>query len=415
MTAVDRFDRYVQRVPELMDELAPARVPDYFDNLLQVTAGARQRPAWPSLERWLPVQLTASSAWTRRPAMRPLALVVLTAAIVLALAVAFVIGSKPKLPPLFGPAGNGLIVYCDQSSGANDIYALNSATGAKTLLIGGASDDLAPVVAPTGQRFLFARLTDVETFYTAKLDGSDIRLLIEGSVALPVVWSRDGTQVLAVPEFGGDPIIVDVATGARTPIHVSTPVTNAAWLSDGRLLLVSQGIEGFERFAVVGADGTGEALLATPNAGLAWGLDPAGKRLAWVEWIDKSGDDRVLHVLTLATGADEVVTPNRATGENFSTPAFTPDGQWLTAVRRFEGTSQLALVSADGSGQPLLLGPVVSSSDAEITPLFAPDGQSLVVAYDDGSVWRFSVPGGTGEQLSWPNMAGGASWQRVAN
>jgi dipeptidyl aminopeptidase/acylaminoacyl peptidase len=414
MTAVDRFDRYEQRLPELMNELAPARVPDYFDDLLRVTAGAHQRPAWTSLERWLPMQLTASSAWARRPAARPVVLVLLAAAILVALGVALAIGSKPKLPPLFGPAGNGLVVYSDQTSGSGDIYALDPVSGARTLLVGGAGDDVGPLVSPDGQRILFARLTDVETFYTAKVDGSDVRLLIEGSVALPVVWSSDGTRILAVPEARGDPIIVEVATGARTVLDVSTPVTNAAWLSDGRILLTSD-IGGVVRFAVVGPDGTGETRLATPNAGPAWALDPAGARLAWVEWDNPSDGDRVLHVLTIATGIDEVVTANPAPGESFVTPEFTPDGRFLTAVRRFNGTSQLALVAADGSGQPLLVGPVLSSSDADITPLFAPDGRSLFVAYDDGSVWQFSVPEGLGERVSWPNIGGGVSWQRVAD
>ena len=56
MTAFDRIER---RLPELIDELASAGVPDYFDDMLQQTAQARQRPAWSSLERWLPMGVIA--------------------------------------------------------------------------------------------------------------------------------------------------------------------------------------------------------------------------------------------------------------------------------------------------------------------------------------------------------------------
>lgn len=51
MMPIDRFER---RLPALLTELAEPRTPDYLDDLLVRTAGARQRPAWTSLERWLP-------------------------------------------------------------------------------------------------------------------------------------------------------------------------------------------------------------------------------------------------------------------------------------------------------------------------------------------------------------------------
>jgi len=47
-------DRPTRSLPDLMAELAPPRVPDYFDDMLKATARTRQRPAWTSLERLLP-------------------------------------------------------------------------------------------------------------------------------------------------------------------------------------------------------------------------------------------------------------------------------------------------------------------------------------------------------------------------
>ena len=52
MTSFDRFER---DIPRLMDDLAPSRLPDYFDDMLRATARTAQRPAWRSLERWLPM------------------------------------------------------------------------------------------------------------------------------------------------------------------------------------------------------------------------------------------------------------------------------------------------------------------------------------------------------------------------
>ena len=61
------FDRIEPRLPELMAELAPASVPDYFDDMLRQTGRTRQRPAWASLERWLPMDVIARPAPSERP------------------------------------------------------------------------------------------------------------------------------------------------------------------------------------------------------------------------------------------------------------------------------------------------------------------------------------------------------------
>src|SRR6188508_2102584 len=53
MTTFERFER---SIPELMTELAPARVPDYFDDMLRETASHGQRPAWSFPERCLPME-----------------------------------------------------------------------------------------------------------------------------------------------------------------------------------------------------------------------------------------------------------------------------------------------------------------------------------------------------------------------
>ena len=42
--------------PTGCNEYAAHRVPGHLDAVLQETSTMRQRPAWSSLERWLPVQ-----------------------------------------------------------------------------------------------------------------------------------------------------------------------------------------------------------------------------------------------------------------------------------------------------------------------------------------------------------------------
>ena len=68
------FDRLEPQIPELMNELAPARVPDYFDDMLRQTARTRQRTAWSSLERWLPAGVIARTDTVRQIPWRPIAI-----------------------------------------------------------------------------------------------------------------------------------------------------------------------------------------------------------------------------------------------------------------------------------------------------------------------------------------------------
>jgi hypothetical protein len=108
MTTFERFER---DIPELMTELAPAQVPDYFDSMLQETARHSQRPAWSYLERWLPMGVYARTAQIRPLNVRPILIFALIGALIAA-GLAVYIGSRAtQLPPPFGVAGNGELLY----------------------------------------------------------------------------------------------------------------------------------------------------------------------------------------------------------------------------------------------------------------------------------------------------------------
>ena len=97
------FDRLEPRIPELMDELAPAQVPDYFDDMLRQTARTRQRPAWSSLERWLPMGVIARTDSIRQVPWRPIAIAALLV-VAATTALVLIAGSQRRLPPApFGP------------------------------------------------------------------------------------------------------------------------------------------------------------------------------------------------------------------------------------------------------------------------------------------------------------------------
>ena len=150
MMPSDRFDR---RLPAILDEIAQPRTPDYFDDLLGLTARTRQRPAWTLLERWLPmVDIARQPAFARQVPWRPIAVLTLIL-LLLAASLAFVIGSRvsasrhrsdsPKRP-------RGVCQRWRHLCG-------RPITGTAKAIVTGPETDLRPVFSLDGTRFAFER------------------------------------------------------------------------------------------------------------------------------------------------------------------------------------------------------------------------------------------------------------------
>src|SRR5258708_12475050 len=84
-------------VSEWLDEQAGRGAPDYLDEILVRTTRTRQRPAWSSLERWLPVQMTFSGRLAPIPRLAWFA--ALLAILVLPAPALFLARFAPPRPP----------------------------------------------------------------------------------------------------------------------------------------------------------------------------------------------------------------------------------------------------------------------------------------------------------------------------
>ena len=86
MTRMDRTDDFALTVSAWLHEDARHHAPDDLDAVLRRTRTERQRPAWSSLERWLPMDITASRTAFNRPAyVRGLALLIVLALLIAAI------------------------------------------------------------------------------------------------------------------------------------------------------------------------------------------------------------------------------------------------------------------------------------------------------------------------------------------
>jgi Tol biopolymer transport system component len=421
MTAFDRFQR---RIPGLLDELAPAADPDYLEDLLQRTAGARQRPAWSAPERWLPMGVIARTSILPRVPWRWLAIA--AAVLLLAAAALLYAGSRRQqaLPPPFGPARNGSILF---GTDDGDIVSVDPVTNASTSVVAGPDKDTAPILSRDGTKFLFLRAAaGSDALFVANVDGSGVRELARGSFRSslldrsPVEWSPSGGQIAAVADVpsGMMRTITILATDGSTSrtLDLGLSVTDVTWRPNGRELVFKGVKDGTSGLYLVNVDGTGLRPIAPAN-NLDYGwrepvLSPDGNQVAFAR--SGSGSDDGIHIMSVDTGVDRLLAFEGSVDSEEYLPQFSPDGTTLAFQRYVGGVSQLVIAPAAGGGQPVAIGPVLPGGAADPVMGFSPDGSVLLVTYPtDGTTWLLGVAGGSDRQVSWPGTKF-QSWQRLA-
>ena len=420
MTAFDRFE---QQLPELMSELATARVPDYFDDMLHQTARTRQRPRWSSFERWLPMGVIARTAPVRQIQWRPI--VIAAVLIVLAAAsLALYAGSRPHpIPAPFGPAANGDILI---STKDGEIAALDLVTGSTRPVITGKTVDESPAYAADGRTFQFGRTSDDAGIWVADADGSGAHRVLDffGTYNVEGVdWSQAGDRIVVLAHgTGAEPVVllIDPATSAMRTIRPGRTFLSAAVPYGGDHLLLSDELDGNQRYWLMDPDDpTNPRQLAVSAFAInAPALSPDGTKITYATWNDGVGSGANLHVMDLVSGTDTRVTLVGNRQLEWQVPTFMPDGKAILADRfnTANGTFQLTLVPADGSGPDRPIGPVRTQQSGGATMYISPDGGTVLAVYQDngvadGKIWSIDVASGEAKELSWPAPEH-LTWQR---
>lgn len=152
-----------------------------------------------------------------------------------------------------------------------------------------------------------------------------------------------------------------------------------------------------KRFELHVADADGfapQTILASNEPIISPKWSPDGSRLAYVSFEQKKP---VVYVQSLASGARLAVA--NFFGSN-SAPAWSPDGRRLAVVLSRDGGSQMNLISADGTGQPMRL---AASASIDTEPNFSPDGSTILFTSDRGGtpqIYRIPVSGGQAQRVT---------------
>lgn len=409
MTYNDGFDRTVS---DWLADQAGHRTPDYLGEVLSKTTRTRQRPAWSSLERWLPVLST-----TRFAPVPRMAWLLVVLGLVLALGAVAFIGSRTKpLPPPFGMVGSQTLLY----GGADgDIYALDPATNEARPLITGPTTDRRPSLSPDGTRFVFSRQESElvpATSWIANADGSGIRLLDERARGLSLVeWSPDSARLAVVGTVNDVEGLWILGPDANATLVIAKQWDRFAifrsvlWRPNGQeLLFVASRDDALSvGLNLVAADGGGLRTIVEPTVPgpTQPALSPDGSRVAYSL---ENGDHRELRVVNVDTG-DDAVIPFTGSGSDVR-PQWAPDGTRL-AFERYKGdTYHVAVGSLDG-GQVVEVGPAQPANTGGSEIRFSPDGTKVLAFYkSDNSSWILDPADGSAVRLS-DEIASPLTWQ----
>ncbi len=392
MTANDRFDRSLS--PWLLDDAA-FRVPDHLDEVLSVTRETRQRPAWSSLERWLPVDMTFRPRLFSVPRAGRLAMVAALILLVLAIAILAVGSYQQRLPEPFGLARNGLIV----TSNDGELYLLDPAKSERRLLPLGEAFDFSPIFSRDGTKMVFLRsdgpLTEpaILSLYVANADGSEPRPVTPPTKSLDWFdWSPDGTQIAYMAS--GQLWVVDVAIGEPIRLVGGGRAHFPTWLPPDGKEIVFRGESRSPAIFAMPVDGSGKRRpLSTTPANNEFdyqsiAVSPDGKHVTFTRW-DSTKDPWVpgVYALDIATGEEMRFPTLAGTGQRGSVP-YSPDGKSVAYARVYpEGAFELVVANADGSGNERVIGPKkrapTDGSNLPASWTFTPDGTALIVRYGD--------------------------------
>lgn len=294
-------------------------------------------------------------------------------------------------------------------TGTDAIYRVDAEGGRPRLLSSTPSGERPePVqqltISPDGRTLYFLKAHYYQAYTNV------YRMSVDGGPAEALTFDNAVIQTGPAPAPDGRTLAFWQRTGRGTKIHLMDlenpswtrllrpeggQERGASWSSDGQLAFTAGG----QIWVQTGVDGEARPLVSDSFDGGAGGgvWSPDGTRMAVTN--SASGFSQI-GVVDVASGR---MTPITYEAKEHSSPAWSPDGEWLVYIRNDDAgmSRDVVLTRADGSGETRLL---TSGKGMRTSPSFSPDG-SRVAFLESTSVrttdlWSVAVDGTGRRQIT---------------
>ncbi len=271
-----------------------------------------------------------------------------------------IVTTTPRPSPLLGltptPFGSGgAIAFTLRRNGNADVYALNQTDRQLVRLTYDPSEDRDPAWSPDGNYIAFAsnRAHNWDIYLLDLVSGNLIRLTHDPGFDVNPSWSPDGNWIAFESYRHGnlDIYVMSTSTTGQQLQRITTdraPDYGPAWSPDSRAIAFSSFRDGNKDIYLYLLDDEGEIINVTQSPDLdeddpAWSLD--GTQLAYV-----SGPRGNPSIQVTTFDWDRMVT-DQAQTELFgagTSPVWAPDGQSLLYAYKRGGSSHLVAASTAG-------------------------------------------------------------------
>jgi hypothetical protein len=250
-----------------------------------------------------------------------------------------------------------------------------------------------PTVAPTTTPALTAKplvLQPVKPLAQTEIVDAplrDVRAVTDGTRPYRLAaWSPRGAFAAAVPQDGPGIDLIDLASGAVTPLVTTTYVLEPRWTEDGKLIIHQRTAQGDTLMLFDPERGWDDVplIVSVPLSA----PDAKGGRLAF-----RRGD--ALVICTAPCADEERTVPGGTLATAFA-PGAASMLAWNPVVQSLEDVQTMIVSLADGTAMPQA---VSAPGEGLWLPRWSPDGERLVLTSIEGRLVMTNLADGTRQDL----------------